>query len=54
LEFTDRAQNKPKNDNMLQNMKIKFLLNDLIKRLKYLTPPSSVPENIIEEWETTT
>jgi hypothetical protein len=31
---------------MLANMKIKFLLANLIKKLKFLSPPLITPENV--------
>ena len=36
----------PNNENMLHNMKVKFYLNDLIKKLRYLSPPHTVPKDI--------
>ncbi len=31
-------------------MKLKFLLNSLVKKIKHLTPLSVVPPNVAEEW----
>jgi predicted RNA binding protein with dsRBD fold (UPF0201 family) len=35
----------------LSNIKIKFFINQLIKKIKYLAPPSHKPDGIAEEWE---
>ena len=34
----------------LSNLKLKFLISQLAKKIKFLTPPLIKPENILENW----
>ena len=35
----------------LSNFKLKFFVNKLAKKIKYLAPPWVKPDNVLEEWE---
>ena len=35
----------------LSNFKLKFFVNRLAKKIKYLAPPLIKPDNVIEQWE---
>ena len=39
------------NDNMsISNFKMKFLVSQLAKKIKYLAPPLIKPESVLEDW----
>jgi hypothetical protein len=35
----------------LSSMRLKFFLSEMARKIKFLTPPASCPEKVVEEWE---